>query len=130
MPVGPDHTMDYPTTIELTRFDPETREHWYLRDLDVVAHIGPGPGAGWSLDGFSYEGSRYDRLPPHPRQRTQRIRATGIYPIDAVAEAALKEHLQDAYIRNLVDEAWYFHCAERNNVIDIPEKRFPEDEVA
>lgn len=104
--------LDYPVTLELGRYDPATNREWFLAEIEVIAHLGPGPGKGWSLDGFSYVASQYDHAPPGPKLREQRIVGTGYDPLDKVIEMQLLKHLRHNEAR--VDDKWAEHLRERN----------------
>lgn len=103
--------LDYPVTLELSRYDPATNREWFLSEIEVIAHLGPGPGKGWSLDGFSYVASVYDRAPPGPKLREQRIVGSGYDPLDKVVEMQLLKHLRRSEAK--VDTAWDAHLRER-----------------
>lgn len=104
--------LDYPVTLELGRYDPATNREWFLAEIEVIAHLGPGPGKGWSLDGFSYVASQYDHLAPKPKLREQRIVGSGFDPLDKVVEMQLLRHLRRSETK--VDAKWDEHLRERD----------------
>ncbi|TXH16267.1 MAG: hypothetical protein E6R03_05735 [Hyphomicrobiaceae bacterium] len=111
-----DETMDYPVTLEIARTDPATGDDWFLAEIEVVAHIGPGAGGGWALEGWSYTGSVYHHERPHPRIESHTFKTRGMDPLDQAVEHRLKQHLYRSQIQ--VDEAWHFHKRERSRVFD------------
>jgi hypothetical protein len=106
-----DMTMDYPVTLEIARYDAATRRDWFLAEIELIAHIGPGPGHGWALESWSYQGSIYHHEAPHPRLEHHAFKTHGTDPLDqAIAERLLKHLLHD---RARVDAAWEEHKRER-----------------
>lgn len=108
-----DMTMDYPVTLDIARYDAATGKEWFLAEIEVIAHIGPGPGHGWSLESWSYEGSLYHHAAPHPRLETHRFKTHGTDPLDQAIETRLKQYLYANQAR--VDEAWDEHRRERED---------------
>lgn len=111
-----DNTMDYPVTLEIARYDAATGKEWFLAEIEIIAHIGPGPGKGWSLESWSYQGSVYHPAAPHPRLETHTFRTQGFDPLDQAIAYRLLQHLYANEIK--VDEAWHFHKRERARVFD------------
>lgn len=111
-----DNTMDYPVTLEIARFDPATGKDWFLAEIEIIAHIGPGPGKGWSLESWSYQGSVYHHERPHPRLETHAFKTRGMDPLDDAIQHRLKQHLHRS--QDTIDDLWRRHRHERSRVFD------------
>ena len=81
-----------------------------------MARIGPGAN-GWTLEGWRYVGSRYDRSVAVPRLEELVITGRGTDPLDQAIEDRLRQHLYCQ--RAIVDDLWERHLREREAVLEL-----------
>ena len=117
-------SLDYPITLEISRYDPATNADWFVGEFSVIAHLEEGIGRGWHLEGFSYQASKFSNEPPRYETKRAVIRANGTRPVDLFLEKEISVHLSRHRLH--VDEVWDEAWAKQHPRHSVAAERYEE----